>query len=327
MSNAGSDEAQPKIKLALRNLGKTFVVPGGSKTALEGINAEVPTGEFVSIVGASGCGKSTLIRIIAGLEQATVGGVFVEDELVTKPGNDRGMVFQQFSLFPWLSVQANVMFGLQDQYPDKTERAGVALEWVRRVGLEEFSKYYPKQLSGGMQQRVAIARALAPGPKVLLMDEPFAALDAQTRSLMQRHLLEIWRNLNITVVFITHDLEEALRIGDQIAILRDGEVVQQGTPQQIVLKPKDDYIADFTKDINRGRVIQLKTIMNTPNDKPGPELSGEMLVEDAAQLVTESPSSQARVTDDAGLVVGVVGINDLIRAMARPDIESRLEEL
>ena len=219
MSNVGSDAAQPKIKLALRNLGKTFVVPGGSKTALEGINAEVRTGEFVSIVGASGCGKSTLIRIIAGLEQATVGGVFVEDELVTKPGNDRGMVFQQFSLFPWLSVQANVMFGLQDQYPDKTERAAVALEWVRRVGLEEFSKYYPKQLSGGMQQRVAIARALAPGPKVLLMDEPFAALDAQTRSLMQRHLLEIWRNLNITVVFITHDLEEAVLLADRVLVL------------------------------------------------------------------------------------------------------------
>ena len=177
------------------------------------------TGEFVSIVGASGCGKSTLIRIIAGLEQATVGGVFVEDELVTKPGNDRGMVFQQFSLFPWLSVQANVMFGLQDQYPDKTERAAVALEWVRRVGLEEFSNYYPKQLSGGMQQRVAIARALAPGPKVLLMDEPFAALDAQTRSLMQRHLLEIWRNLNITVVFITHDLEEAVLLADRVLVL------------------------------------------------------------------------------------------------------------
>ena len=219
MSNAEPDKAQPKIKLALRNLGKNFVVQGGTKTALEGINAEVRTGEFVSIVGASGCGKSTLIRIIAGLEQATEGGVFVEDELVTKPGNDRGMVFQQFSLFPWLSVQANVMFGLQDQYPDKTERAAVALEWVRRVGLEEFSNYYPKQLSGGMQQRVAIARALAPGPKVLLMDEPFAALDAQTRSLMQRHLLEIWRNLNITVVFITHDLEEAVLLADRVLVL------------------------------------------------------------------------------------------------------------
>ena len=254
MSNAGSDEARPKIKLALRNLGKTFVVPGGSKTALEGINAEVRTGEFVSIVGASGCGKSTLIRIIAGLEQATVGGVFVEDELVTKPGNDRGMVFQQFSLFPWLSVQANVMFGLQDQYPDKTERAGAALEWVRRVGLEEFSKYYPKQLSGGMQQRVAIARALAPGPKVLLMDEPFAALDAQTRSLMQRHLLEIWRNLNITVVFITHDLEEAVLLADRVLVLapNPGRLVARldiKTPRSVDGLQREKYGPAFESEV------------------------------------------------------------------------------
>jgi len=256
MSNAEPDKAQPKIKLALRNLGKTFVVQGGTKTALEGINAEVRTGEFVSIVGASGCGKSTLIRIIAGLEQATEGGVFVEDELVTKPGNDRGMVFQQFSLFPWLSVQANVMFGLQDQYPDKTERAAVALEWVRRVGLEEFSNYYPKQLSGGMQQRVAIARALAPGPKVLLMDEPFAALDAQTRSLMQRHLLEIWRNLNITVVFITHDLEEAALLADRVLVLapNPGRLVARlniETPRSIDGLQREKYGPAFEREVSR----------------------------------------------------------------------------
>ena len=255
MSNAEPDKAQPKIKLALRNLGKTFVVQGGTKTALEGINAEVRTGEFVSIVGASGCGKSTLIRIIAGLEQATEGGVFVEDELVTKPGNDRGMVFQQFSLFPWLSVQANVMFGLQDQYPDKTERAAVALEWVRRVGLEEFSNYYPKQLSGGMQQRVAIARALAPGPKVLLMDEPFAALDAQTRSLMQRHLLEIWRNLNITVVFITHDLEEAVLLADRVLVLapNPGRLVaclNIETPRSVDGLQREKYGPAFEREVS-----------------------------------------------------------------------------
>lgn len=219
MSDDPLGDAQPRVKLALRNLGKTFVVQSGTKTALENINAEIRTGEFVSIVGASGCGKSTLIRIVAGLEAATAGGVFVEDQLVTQPGNDRGMVFQQFSLFPWLSVRANVMFGLQDQYPDKKQRAAAAQEWVQRVGLEEFSHYYPKQLSGGMQQRVAIARALAPGPEVLLMDEPFAALDAQTRSLMQRHLLELWGNLDITVVFITHDLEEAVLLADRVLVL------------------------------------------------------------------------------------------------------------
>ena len=207
------------VKLSFRELSKTFFVQGEPKLALQNINMEIQTGEFVSIVGASGCGKSTLIRIAAGLEQASQGGVYVENSLVIKPGQDRGMVFQQFSLFPWLTVKENVMFGLQDQFPDKARRGEMALVWIERVGLGEFVDYYPNQLSGGMQQRVAIARALAPGPKVLLMDEPFAALDAQTRRRMQRHLLEIWRALNITVVFITHDLEEAILLADRILVL------------------------------------------------------------------------------------------------------------
>ena len=207
------------VKLSFRELSKTFFVQGEPKLALQNINMEIQTGEFVSIVGASGCGKSTLIRIAAGLEQASQGGVYVENSLVIKPGQDRGMVFQQFSLFPWLTVKENVMFGLQDQFPDKARRDETALVWIERVGLGEFVDYYPNQLSGGMQQRVAIARALAPGPKVLLMDEPFAALDAQTRRRMQRHLLEIWRALNITVVFITHDLEEAILLADRILVL------------------------------------------------------------------------------------------------------------
>lgn len=214
-----SEASEANVKLSFRDLSKTFVVQGEPNVALQSINAEVRTGEFISIVGASGCGKSTLIRIAAGLEQASEGGVYVEGNLVMKPGRDRGMVFQQFSLFPWLTVQENVMFGLQDQFPDKTQRAEKAMVWVERVGLGEFVGYYPNQLSGGMQQRVAIARALAPGPKVLLMDEPFAALDAQTRSRMQRHLLEIWRTLNITVVFITHDLEEAVLLADKVFVL------------------------------------------------------------------------------------------------------------
>jgi NitT/TauT family transport system ATP-binding protein len=209
---SGSD-----VKLSFRGLSKTFFVKGEPKLALQNINTEIQTGEFVSIVGASGCGKSTLIRIAAGLEQASEGGVYVENNLVIKPGQDRGMVFQQFSLFPWLTVKENVMFGLQDQFPNKARRGEQALVWIERVG--EFVDYYPNQLSGGMQQRVAIARALAPGPKVLLLDEPFAALDAQTRRRMQRHLLEIWRALNITVVFITHDLEEAILLADKIFVL------------------------------------------------------------------------------------------------------------
>ena len=237
-------QSNPSVKLSFRNLGKTFFVQDEPKLALQNIHAEIRTGEFVSIVGASGCGKSTLIRIAAGLEQATEGGVYVEDNLVIKPGQDRGMVFQQFSLFPWLTVKENVMFGLQDQYPDKVQREEKAVVWVERVGLGEFVNYYPNQLSGGMQQRVAIARALAPGPKVLLMDEPFAALDAQTRSRMQRHLLEIWRELNITVVFITHDLEEAVLLADKIYVLapKPGRLV--ATLPIDIPRTKDDLERD-----------------------------------------------------------------------------------
>jgi NitT/TauT family transport system ATP-binding protein len=200
-------------------LGKVFDVQGAKKVALQDIDLDVQSGEFVAIVGASGCGKSTLIRIVAGLEAASSGEVLIEGKPVKRPGNDRGMVFQKFSLFPWLTVLGNVMFGLQDQFREKNDRAKAALEWVKKVGLEEYVSYYPNQLSGGMQQRVAIARALAPGPKVLLMDEPFAALDAQTRKLMQQHLLEIWRDLGVTVVFITHDLEEAVLLADKVVLL------------------------------------------------------------------------------------------------------------
>lgn len=246
---------QAPAKLAFRHLGKTFLVQGILRQALRDINFEIQTGEFVAIVGASGCGKSTLIRIAAGLEQASEGGVYVEDKLVVAPGNDRGMVFQQFSLFPWLTVQENVMFGLQDQYPDKKERGEVALTWVDRVGLGQFTGYYPKQLSGGMQQRVAIARALAPGPKVLLMDEPFAALDAQTRSRMQRHLLEIWRKLKITVVFITHDLEEAVLLADRVFVLapNPGRLVATlpvSIPRVTDEPQRDKYDASFKDVLN-----------------------------------------------------------------------------
>jgi glycine betaine/proline transport system ATP-binding protein len=287
-------------------------------------------------MGLSGSGKSTLIRHINRLIEPTTGEVWIDGENVLSMDeqtlrdfrrNRASMVFQKFALLPHRTVMENTIYGLAIQGMAEKKAEKHASHWIERVGLAGYEDNYPGQLSGGMQQRVGLARALATDADILLMDEAFSALDPLIRTDMQNILLDLQQELHKTIVFITHDLEEALRIGDQIAILRDGEVIQQGTPQQIVLKPKDDYIADFTKDINRGRVIQLKTIMKAPNDTAGPELSGEMLVEDAAQLVTESPSSQARVTDDHGNVIGVVGINDLIRAMARPDIESRLEEL
>ena len=303
---------------------------------LSDINLKMPAKGIQVVMGLSGSGKSTLIRHINRLIEPTAGEVWIDGENVLSMDektlrdfrrNRASMVFQKFALLPHRTVMENTIYGLAIQGMAEKKAEKHASHWIERVGLAGYEDNYPGQLSGGMQQRVGLARALATDADILLMDEAFSALDPLIRTDMQNILLDLQQELHKTIVFITHDLEEALRIGDQIAILRDGEVIQQGTPQQIVLKPKDDYIADFTKDINRGRVIQLKTIMKAPNDKAGPELSGEMLVEDAAQLVTESPSSQARVTDDHGNVIGVVGINDLIRAMARPDIESRLEEL
>ena len=303
---------------------------------LSNINLKIPAEGIQVVMGLSGSGKSTLIRHINRLIEPTTGEVWIDGENVLEMNdktlrefrrNRASMVFQKFALLPHRTVMENTIYGLEIQGMGEKEAEKQAAHWIDRVGLAGYEENYPGQLSGGMQQRVGLARALATDADILLMDEAFSALDPLIRTDMQNILLDLQQELHKTIVFITHDLEEALRIGDQIAILRDGEVIQQGTPQQIVLRPKDDYIADFTKDINRGRVIQLKTIMKAPNDTAGPELSGEMLVEDAAQLVTESPSSQARVTNDAGDVVGVVGINDLIRAMARPDIESRLEDL
>ena len=303
---------------------------------LSDINLKIRAKGIQVVMGLSGSGKSTLIRHINRLIEPTVGEVWIDSENVLEMDektlrdfrrNRASMVFQRFALLPHRTVMENTIYGLEIKGIAEKDAEKQAAHWIERVGLAGYEENFPGQLSGGMQQRVGLARALATDADILLMDEAFSALDPLIRTDMQNILLDLQQELHKTIVFITHDLEEALRIGDQIAILRDGQVVQQGTPQQIVLKPKDDYIADFTKDINRGRVIQLKTIMKVPNDKPGPELPAEMLVEDAAQLVTESPSSQARVTNDSGDVVGVVGINDLIRAMARPDIESRLEEL
>jgi len=303
---------------------------------LNDINLEIPERGIQVVMGLSGSGKSTLIRHINRLIEPTSGEVWVdgvnvltmsEAELRDFRRQRASMVFQKFALLPHRTVLENTEYGLTIQGIQDKEAAKRARHWIDRVGLGGYEDNYPGQLSGGMQQRVGLARALATDADILLMDEAFSALDPLIRTDMQNILLDLQSELHKTIVFITHDLEEALRIGDRIAILRDGRVIQQGTPQQIVLKPKDDYIADFTKDINRGRVIRLKTIMKPPNGESGPALSGDMLVEDAAQLVTESPSSQARVIDPAGECVGVVTITDLIRAMARPDIESRIEEL
>jgi NitT/TauT family transport system ATP-binding protein len=208
-----------EIVMEARGLGKTYQSRQGPVEALRGLSFQVHRREFLSVVGASGCGKSTLVRILAGLEEATSGEVLVDGKPVTGPGRDRGMVFQGYTLFPWLTVERNVAFGLEMGGTSRHTALGEAGEWIDLVGLKGFEDKYPHQLSGGMRQRVAIARSLAAGPRVLLMDEPFGALDAQTRAQMQAHLLQIWKNVDVTVVFITHDLDEAVFLSDRILVL------------------------------------------------------------------------------------------------------------
>ena len=203
--------------LVLKGVEKTFRSRKGMVQALHDINLTLDDGEFVSVVGASGCGKSTLLRIVAGLEPASAGELTLDNAPLLAAGKDRGMVFQQYTLYPWLSALDNVEFGLR--HLPKRQRADEARRFLDVVGLLDFAGSYPFQLSGGMQQRVAIARALALRPSILLMDEPFGALDAQTRSLMQELLLSIWERDRLSVLFVTHDIDEAIFLADRICVL------------------------------------------------------------------------------------------------------------
>jgi NitT/TauT family transport system ATP-binding protein len=221
------------VVLEIENLEKKYSGADGPVTALKNISLKVHRREFVCVIGPSGCGKSTLIRILAGLEEPTSGRMLVDGKETSGPSPDRGMVFQGYTLFPWLSVKRNVMFGLEMSGMDREQADIEARQWLELVGLSKFSGSYPHQLSGGMKQRVAIARALAPNPRVLLMDEPFGALDAQTRVHMQAHLLEIWRNIDITILFITHDLDEAIFLADRIFVLK----ANPGELQEIIEVP------------------------------------------------------------------------------------------
>jgi NitT/TauT family transport system ATP-binding protein len=211
-----SEPEQPK--LAVRDVRKVFAGRGGREVvAIDGISLDVRARELVTIVGASGCGKSTLLRLVAGLEEPTAGELLLDGRAIEGPGRDRGMVFQQYTLFPWLTVRRNVEFGLRGL--GRRERGETASRFLDLVGLRRFADSFPGELSGGMQQRVAIARALAYTPSILLMDEPFGALDAQTRSLMQDLLLRIWAEQHLTVLFVTHDVDEAIYLADRVYVL------------------------------------------------------------------------------------------------------------
>lgn len=207
------------MHLEISHLYKQFATPKGPLQALEDINLHVETGEFVCVVGASGSGKSTLLRLVAGLEAPSSGDIIVDGQRVVGPGADRGMVFQSYTLYPWMTVQKNVEFGLKLQGTSQRERREMASYFLNVVGLTDFAGSLPKQLSGGMKQRVAIARTLASRPKIMLMDEPFGALDVQTKESMQQFMLELWERTGVSILMITHDVDEAVFLAQRIYVL------------------------------------------------------------------------------------------------------------
>ena len=338
------------IKVAIRNLYKVFganptdalqhVYDGLGKAellaqydhvlGLNNINIDIPEKRVQVIMGLSGSGKSTLIRHLNRLIEPTAGEVEVDGVDVLKM-NDRelrdlrqskmSMVFQKFALMPHRTVADNVAYGLNLQGVRGGEAKERAQKWIDRVGLTGFEKSYPSQLSGGMQQRVGLARALATDADILLMDEAFSALDPLIRTDMQDVLLQLQAELNKTIIFITHDLDEALRIGDDIAILRDGGLVQQGDPQDIILRPIDEYVSDFIMDINRGRVLKVRSLMEAGKKGGKVEIDFEMALEDAMQKMKDEPSKPATVMKD-GKAVGALAMRALIDAIERPAPET-----
>ena len=213
---AGNDSI---VKLKIENVYKEYNTRKGKTVALNGINLDIKENEFICVVGPSGCGKSTLLNAIAGLHEPTSGSIYLDGNLIKGPGVERGVVFQQYALFPWRTVLKNVMFGLEIKKTPKDEAEKIAMKYIKSVGLEGFEHAYPKELSGGMKQRVAIARAYAVNPEVLLLDEPFGALDAQTRVQLQQELLTTWEQDKKTCFFITHDVDEAVILAQRVVIM------------------------------------------------------------------------------------------------------------
>jgi glycine betaine/proline transport system ATP-binding protein len=296
---------------------------------LKDINISMPAGGITVVMGLSGSGKSTLIRHVNRLIDPTSGEMLVGGDDVTKMSADAlrefrrhktAMVFQKFALLPHRTVLNNTVYGLEVQGVSRDKQEQEARRWISRVGLSGFENHYPNQLSGGMQQRVGLARALTNDAPILLMDEAFSALDPLIRMDMQTVLLDLQKEIKKTIVFITHDLDEALRLGDKIAILRDGEVIQQGTGQEIVLKPADEYIANFVHEVNRGRVIFVETIMDA-NGKPDAKavaIPAGTYLEEAAKRMSEAGVLQANVTGTNGRHLGTLSMQALISAMVTP---------
>jgi len=298
----------------------------GCVAAVKDISFDVAPGEVFVVMGLSGSGKSTLVRCLTRLIEPTAGTVTIDGNDITSASESKlrdlrrnyvSMVFQHFGLLPHRQVIDNVAYGLEVRGMSKSDRRGKAADIVDLVGLKGYEKSYPDQLSRGMQQRVGLARALASDPSLLLFDEPFSALDPLIRRDMQDEVVRLQEDLQTTMVFITHDLQEAVKLGDRILIMRDGEVVQMGTPADIVANPADDYIKDFVSDVPKSHVLTLRYVMREPTAADditgGPELSPDTVVWKAAREALASEHS-VRVVED-GKLVGIVDDEAILRVV------------
>lgn len=297
----------------------------GHVLGLQDINVDMKQGEITVIMGLSGSGKSTLIRHVNRLIDPTAGEVLVQGDNVLDLDDtalremrrtQMSMVFQHFALLPHRTVLENVALAPIVRGDEAQTYRAEAIKWLERVGLAGFEDRYPHQLSGGMQQRVGIARALTSNAPIMLMDEAFSALDPLIRTDMQNLLLELQKELAKTIVFISHDLDEALKLADHLVILKDGKVIQQGEPQQILLQPEDDYIVDFISDINRARVLRVRSIMEPDTGaETNEDVDQETTLEQVIALSGGKTDAVYRVTDETGAPVGVVRMSGLMRAL------------
>ncbi len=298
----------------------------GCVAGVKDVSFDVAPGEVFVVMGLSGSGKSTLVRCLTRLIEPTAGTIRMDGVDVTNASDAElrdlrrkqvSMVFQHFGLLPHRQVIDNVAYGLEIRGIGKKERRAKAAEIVSLVGLDGFEHSYPDQLSGGMQQRVGLARALAGDPDILLFDEPFSALDPLIRRDMQNEVIRLHRELGKTMVFITHDLQEALKLGDRILIMRDGEIVQIGAPDEVVGAPADDYVRDFVSEVPRSHVLTLKWVMRDPrpdDSMDGPVMSCDTIVRQAAKaaLASEHP---VRVVDSDERIIGIVDDDAILRVV------------
>ncbi len=298
----------------------------GNTIAVRDVSFDVAPGEVFVVMGLSGSGKSTLVRCMTRLIEPTQGTLTFEGEDILKVDNARlrelrktrfSMVFQHFGLLPHRKVIDNIAYSLEINGIKKAERHARANEVIELVGLSGYAQAYPEQLSGGMQQRVGLARALAVDPQVLFLDEPFSALDPLIRRDMQQEVIRLHHELGKTMVFITHDLSEAVKVGDRIAIMRDGAVVQTGTPEELVANPADDYVANFVRDIAKSHVLTLKYLarpVRSDEAIDGPEMPANTIIRDAAQVILQT-HKPVRVNDN-GKALGVVSSEDVLRLIS-----------